>query len=76
MGAFLLLQACLGLSADAVSNRISIVRPHLPAPLDKITIRGLTVGEASVDLLLQRHKTDVAVTVLDRSGDVVMTIVR
>ena len=73
---FLLLQACLGLSIDAMAQRISIVRPQLPPSLDKITLRGLTVGDASVDLLFQRHKIDVAVTVLDRSGDVVIAIVR
>ena len=73
---FLLLQACLGLSVDALSRRISIVQPQLPHALDRITVRGLAVGEASVDLLFQRRKTDVAVTVLERTGDVVIAIVR
>ncbi len=74
---FLLLQACLGLSVDAISRRISIVHPQLPPSLEQITVRGLTVGaDGSVDLLFQRHKTDVAVTVLERTGDIVISIVR
>jgi glycogen debranching enzyme len=74
---FLLLQACLGLSADALSNRISIVRPQLPHSLDQVTIRGLSLGErGSVDLAFRRHKADVAVTVLERSGDVLIAITR
>ncbi len=74
---FLLLQSCLGLSVDALANRICIVHPQLPARLDQVTVRGLLLGEGrSVDLLFERHDADVAVTVLQRTGDVVIAMIR
>jgi glycogen debranching enzyme len=67
---FLLLQSCMGLSLDAVERKICFQRPLLPEFLERVTIRNLAVGEALVDLALERHAHDVGITVLRRTGQV------
>lgn len=73
---FLFLQACLGLSIRAPERRISFHYPLLPPTLEEIQIDGLQVGDAHVDLLLRRHERDVVVTILDRVGDVEVTVTK
>ncbi|MDB5802921.1 MAG: putative Amylo-alpha,6-glucosidase [Betaproteobacteria bacterium] len=72
--AFYLLQACLGLSFDAVAKRIRFDHPVLPAFLDRVEIRGLTLGAASVDLALERHENDVGVIVTRKEGEVEVSV--
>jgi glycogen debranching enzyme len=50
---FHLLQAVLGLQADAPNNRLYI-SPHLPKWLPDITLTGIIVGEASLNLRFWR----------------------
>ena len=64
------LGASLGLDIEAEPPRIRLVHPRLPAALDWVRLRGLEVGTARVDLLLRRHDQDVAVNVLERTGEV------
>ena len=66
--AFLLLQSSIGLDIDAVQKTIVLTRPVLPAFLDQVRVRNLTVAGASVDLLLFRSGDTVAVTVERRNG--------
>jgi glycogen debranching enzyme len=72
---FLLLQACLGLDIRANEGQICLRHPVLPEFLREVSIRNLQVGQATVDLLLRRHKSDVAVDVLRKEGkaDIVLT---
>ncbi|HEX4328826.1 MAG TPA: amylo-alpha-1,6-glucosidase [Burkholderiales bacterium] len=72
--AFYLLQACLGLSFDATSRRIRFDHPVLPGFLDRIEIRGLKLGDASVDLVLERHESDVGVIVTRKQGEVEVSV--
>jgi glycogen debranching enzyme len=66
---FAMLQACLGLEIDA-SQRLARLRyPRLPEHLHTLEVRGLPIGDASVDLLLRRHGDDVAVNIVRRRGD-------
>jgi glycogen debranching enzyme len=66
---FAMLQACLGLEIDA-SQRLARLRyPKLPEHLHMLEVRGLPIGDASVDLLLRRHGDDVAVNIVRRRGD-------
>ncbi|MGD9507669.1 MAG: glycogen debranching N-terminal domain-containing protein [Geminicoccaceae bacterium] len=58
---FMMLQACLGLVIDGWSHAVRIERPRLPVGIDRLTIRGLASGPASVDLIFQRVGTQVAV---------------
>jgi glycogen debranching enzyme len=66
---YLLVQACLGLRVDAAARRVSFDRAVLPEDIDWLRIINLSVGRASVDLLLTRHAYDVSVTVLRREGE-------
>jgi glycogen debranching enzyme len=67
---FLLLQACVGLSVDAASRRVSFSHAALPDTIEWLRIMNLAIGDASIDLLLTRHAYDVGVTVLRRTGPI------
>jgi hypothetical protein len=69
-GAFLLMmQAVLGLRADAPNRTLSIVRPVLPSFLQRLRVEGLRVGQAQVDLLYERRGSRTTARVLDVRGD-------
>ena len=51
---FMMLQACLGLSIDADRREVRLVRPSLPPGVDQLSLTGLGVGGASVDIDFQR----------------------
>jgi glycogen debranching enzyme len=67
---FLMLQACLGLRVNALESKICLVRPTLPPFLSRARIMNLSVGGASVDLLVVRHEHDVTVNVRRRNGHI------
>ncbi|HXC37927.1 MAG TPA: amylo-alpha-1,6-glucosidase, partial [Burkholderiales bacterium] len=71
---FLLLQACLGLSFDWVNRCIRFDHPLLPAFLRRVQISGLRLGDACVDLELERHAHDVGVNILRREGEVTVSV--
>ena len=66
---FYLLQACLGLSFDALARRICFDHPLLPPFLDRVEICRLRVAEAVIDLAFERHAHDAGVNVLRKQGD-------
>jgi glycogen debranching enzyme len=66
----LLLQATLGFAIDAGAGEIRLERPLLPHVLDHVTLQGLEVGDAAVDLLLERDGDAVGLRVLRRVGSV------
>jgi glycogen debranching enzyme len=71
---FLLLQSALGLTIEAEARQIRIAHPRLPGPVDQVSLHGLRVGDAEVDLLLERSGAGLDLRVLRRSGtlDVVL----
>lgn len=71
---FMLLQASLGLSIDGANQTISFTHPCLPEFLRELRILNLHVGDATVDLLLQWHTRDVGVNVLQKEGDVSVSV--
>jgi glycogen debranching enzyme len=71
---FLILEALLGLTADASHGLLGIDRPVLPEWLGSIEIRDLRVGRARLGLSFARVHEGVAVSVLDRIGDVRVAI--
>ncbi len=73
---YLLLQASLGLRIDAAAQRVSFARAVLPASIGSLEIANLSVGDATVDLHLERNPHDVGVTVLRRTGDVEIVAVK
>jgi glycogen debranching enzyme len=72
---FYLLQACLGLSFDADKHVIRFRNPQLPPFLDTVEIRRLSVGSATVDLLLERYPNNVGVNILRKEGNVEVVVV-
>src|SRR5690349_3511255 len=52
---YLLLQASLGMEIDGESRRISFSRAALPESIDSLRITNLQVGDAAIDLLIERH---------------------
>ncbi len=74
--AFMVLQACLGLSIIASEQKVVFNHPILPEFIDKMQIKNLKVGTASVDLLLRRHDLDVGITVIHRVGKVEVVSVK
>jgi glycogen debranching enzyme len=67
---FQLLQACLGLQIDGTRRLVSFDRPVLPPVLERVQIQNLSVGTARLDLVLDRHDSEVAVRVARRVGEV------
>jgi len=73
---FMLLQSCLGLSVEGMKSRVLFDHPALPQSLEEVTIRGLRVGQGSVDLIIRRYERDVGVDVLDRVGRVTVEVLK
>ncbi|MEW5849618.1 MAG: amylo-alpha-1,6-glucosidase [Myxococcota bacterium] len=71
-----LLQSALGLTVETAARRVQLRHPRLPIFLSRVTISGLSVGDAEVDLLLQRNNDDVSATVLQRRGQVEVAVLK
>jgi glycogen debranching enzyme len=70
----LLLQTALGLEPDALSHTLHIHRPHLCDWLTSVTVRGLRIGDSTVDLQYRKEQGVTLVAVLDHSGPVNIAI--
>jgi glycogen debranching enzyme len=73
---FLLVQACLGLTIDAPRAQIRFFRPSLPESLQRVWIQNLRAGSALVDLYIERHPSDVSVSLVRREGNVDVLVVK
>lgn len=73
---FLILQSCLGLSIRARESRVCFYYPALPDAVEFVRIRDLRVGQASVDLVLERHAETVLVDIERRSGDLDVVVIK
>ncbi len=73
---FLLLQSCLGLRIEAPRSRLSFSQPVLPPYLEHIEIKNLRIGDAVVDLSLERHAQDVGINILRREGRVEIVVTK
>ena len=69
-----LLQACLGIDLDVDKREVSLHAPRLPSFIDWIRIRHLQLGDARVDLILNRYQNNVGIDVLNREGDIAITV--
>ncbi len=65
-----LVQACLGLSFDPAARAIRFDQPELPAFVDSLTLRDLTLDGARVSVAIRRTPGEVSVSLLERDGDV------
>ena len=73
---FMLLQGCLGLSVDGIQKRVTLTRARMPEFISSVRITNLQVGNGAVDLLLERHPLNVAISVLKTTGDVEIVTVK
>jgi glycogen debranching enzyme len=71
---FQMLRSCLNLQADAPHNRLSIIEPYLPEWLNKVTISGLKIGNATVDLSFNTSQGSTYCQILKRTGDIKVII--
>jgi glycogen debranching enzyme len=67
---FMLLEACLGISVRAGKKQILFQQPCLPEGIPQLAIKALRVGNATVDLFLERQGHTVKVQVTDQQGEV------
>jgi glycogen debranching enzyme len=63
-----LVQSCLGLGFDPVAGVVIFDEPVLPDFVEDATLRQLLLGGGHLDVRLHRVNTEVAVTVLGRTG--------
>ena len=73
---FMMLQASLGLTIEAVPGRLLFNHPALPDWLGEVNVRGLRVGNGQVDLDIHRHERDVEINVINRRGDVKVIVTK
>jgi glycogen debranching enzyme len=69
-----LLKSCLNLQPDACNGILRIVEPDLPEWLGRVTLRGLRVGSAILDLSFASHEGISSCQVLHKSGKIRVTI--
>jgi glycogen debranching enzyme len=72
---FTLIEASLGLQFDPAANEIRLRNPRLPSFLDEVVLRNLQLQQSSVDLKVRRHANDVSVEILERRGQIQVSIV-
>lgn len=69
---FSLLHLCLNLQADAMNKKLNIIEPVLPDWLENVTIKGLCVGQARVDLSISGQMS--FCRVLAKTGNVKIVV--
>jgi glycogen debranching enzyme len=69
-----LLAACLGLEPDALDGRLRVVRPLLPRWVGRLSVEGMRVGDAQVDLRFERAGTQVVLADARTEGDVQLVL--
>jgi glycogen debranching enzyme len=72
---FTLIESSLGLEFDPQAGEIRLRNPRLPKFLDKVVVRNLRLGEASVDLAVHRHDQEVSMELLRTSGKIQVSVV-
>ncbi len=65
----LLLQAALGLQADAAHRTLKVNIPALPDWLGRVTLRGMRIGDAMVDLEFIQVNGTTTTRILNKQGD-------
>ena len=65
-----LITTMLGLRADASAGQLELLHPTLPAWLTRLTVNGLVIGDASVDLLVHSWRGRTSAELIDRRGPI------
>ena len=69
---YMLLQACLGISINAATKQIRVVKPVLPANVNEIQIRQLRIGDAQIDFAVRRVGAETRLDVLHKSSSLAL----
>ncbi len=65
---FMLLQSCLGITIDGWQGDILLDHPALPEGIDRLDLRGLSLGGDTIDLRFERTGTHIACLPQSRNG--------
>ena len=65
-----MLESCIGIHFDCRNSQIRFTHSVLPQFLDEVVLRGLTIGEESLDVALLRDGDGIVVKALSRKGAV------
>jgi glycogen debranching enzyme len=68
-----ILQSCLGMGFDPASGTLLFHQPLLPEFLDEVVLRGISLPQGRLDVLLRRVNSEVVVQVLEREGNTLVT---
>ena len=66
----MILQALLGIEADAPSNTLYVNSPVLPRWLNEVDVKGLKVGKAAISLKFRRDGDVTSFVVTEKVGSV------
>jgi hypothetical protein len=55
---------------EGAEKRVVFDRPCLPEGIPHLSIHGLSIGDASVDLMFERQADTVRVQVLEKQGEI------
>ena len=66
--------ACLGITPDALNNRLTLKKPHLPSWLDRVQFNNIKVGNTLTDLYFRRIENETLVNVTKKKGDLSVLI--
>jgi glycogen debranching enzyme len=69
-----LLTAGLGLRPDALHGRLRVVRPRLPSWVDRLSLEGMRVGDAHVDLRFERAGNQVVLADARTKGNLQLSL--
>ncbi len=72
---FMLLGACLGLHLEQ-PKRIVLMHTTLPEFLQEVSLAGLKVHDAEVDLILRRYRRNVGVEIVRKAGDMEVLVIK
>ena len=65
---FMMIEASLGIEFDPAARTIRFRNPRLPESVDQLVLRGLTIGDATVDVELMRAGAHVSMRVMRNKG--------
>jgi glycogen debranching enzyme len=70
-----LMQTCLGLRFSPRERQIELRQPLLPAFLSEVVLRQIRLGESMVDIEARRIRSETAVNVVQRSGEIRVLVI-
>ena len=73
---FMMMQAALGVSIDALTGAVDVDDPHLPPGIEHLVLSNLQVGDAVVDLSFDRVNGHTVIAPRRRRGEVRVRLLR